>query len=221
MGIVDANGFIFRYKYEDCKIGNHTSVLTFNNSIENKVMKELWKIRHGDVVIDAGASFGLYTLPALVMGAEKVYAFEPHPAFAKSMRNNLKLNGVGNDKCEVIEMGLLDIDATVRFNLETLSMVEKPKEDTVKVMPLDSVAELADIERLDWIKIDVEGAEAQLLKGAAKTIEKFKPKLLIETHDMLVPNMTDIIIKWLSDRFKIQVETLNFERSYLFITFVS
>ena len=220
MGRIDGRGTLFIYRYEDCKIGQHSSLLTFNNNIETRIMKELWKIKPGDVVIDAGASFGLYTLPAILMGAQKVYAFEPHPQFYNSFRNNLELNNIV-DKCELYQLGLANQEAELQFNLDDLTCFTGNPNSSIKVARLDKVVEeMIKIDRLDFIKIDVEGAELDVLEGAVNTINKFHPKLLIETHDSIKPHITDGVLEFLEKRYSIQVETINFERIYLLITFV-
>jgi hypothetical protein len=62
---------------------------------------------------------------------------------------------------------------------------------TVDLMVLDRVS------KLDWIKIDVEGMEVLVLTGALKTIEKYRPKLLIENHVMFRENVLEDIEKLL------------------------
>src|SRR5688572_23377858 len=74
-----------------------------------------WKVREGDVVIDAGASYGAYSLTALAAGAAFVFAFEPEPTIAVDLRRNLAANG-WEDRCAVVESALWDKSEAVSMS---------------------------------------------------------------------------------------------------------
>lgn len=139
-------------------------------------------------LLDVGAHVGLYSLN-LARKARDVYAIEANPKTYEVFLRNVARNA---DKHEAVIHGL-NIAAWDSFT--TLKMVDENDKETggstrgvedeagsVPAMPLDSV--LPERCAPDLVKIDVEGAEARVLRGLAATIIKHKPVLLIEMHDM-------------------------------------
>jgi hypothetical protein len=63
---------------------------------------------------------------------------------------------------------------------------------------LDHIAQMLELTKLDWIKIDVEGAEERVISGGLATIEKFKPSLMVECHSFLDKDMCDKVKTLLS-----------------------
>lgn len=150
------------------------------------------------VLIDAGANQGEITVMAAHhMSQGRVLAFEPVSANFARLRRNVKENDLTNVEC--INVGLSDMpglfpiytrgkawdDGTVNRGLPSLyaSMQRPLKVEDVSVVRLDDVPELATLSRIDLIKIDVEGAELGLLKGARDTLIRFRPTLLIELNE--------------------------------------
>jgi len=144
-------------------------------------------VQHGDVVCDVGAGVGHYTylFSKLVGEKGKVYAYEPDPYMFKMLTANIKLNKLQNVHAEMAAIG--DSSGKVPFYVSTVgassllpmrglrSIVERD------IYTIDSM----DLPRLDWMKIDTEGAEASVLRGAKRTITRCNPQLLIE----FVPNL--------------------------------
>ncbi len=96
----------------------------------------------------------------------------------------MEINGL-SDHFKAIDKALWSssgqIVALPRYDLSML----RRKGDNQPVINVSTTTlddDLADIGRLDWIKIDTEGAEIEILKGARKLIEKFNPKILVEWH---------------------------------------
>jgi FkbM family methyltransferase len=158
-------------------------------------------VRSGDVVYDAGANLGLYSRYLVsALGARRVIAFEPVAENRDLLARNLALGGV-TSQVTVLPLALSDEDGTAEFQIDdmqsvsgTLSRVTggKPSQGRknlglgplaaeVACRRLDSlVAE--GLERPDVIKIDIEGAEALLLRGAERLLRESGPRLLIELH---------------------------------------
>ncbi|MBO8461634.1 MAG: FkbM family methyltransferase [Firmicutes bacterium] len=152
-------------------------------------------INAGDIVIDAGANIGVFSLLAAQKGA-KVYAFEPQQIFFNLLCNNIKLNNLSNFiSCsqyalsEKSRKACLFIDKT---NLLASSLNIKRSDNSiiVKCITLDEWVNINNISRVDFIKADIEGAERLLLSGAKQVIRKFKPRLAISAYhfsdDMVV-----------------------------------
>jgi FkbM family methyltransferase len=154
------------------------SIATFD---EERDFKEAhWNIEPGQVVIDAGASYGSYTLPALAMGAT-VYAFEPEPSVRSDLLANVLLNN-WSDRGHVIRLGLWDKSETVDLYSYAPHWPAGTITAPFEMMRLDDWIAPLKLERLDWIKMDIEGAEERAIRGGLETIEKFRPRLIIECH---------------------------------------
>lgn len=151
-------------------------------------------LRKGDTFVDIGANQGEYTLWALrKIGPEgKVIAFEPMDLLYDQLIENIKLNPDFEDTVLPIKMGLSNQSGEIRLygregdneGVNTIFPTASHKV-LIQKIPLDTLdAQLLALkcQSLDFIKIDVEGAELQVLQGAEKTLNRFQPKLLIEIN---------------------------------------
>jgi len=144
-------------------------------------------IHPGDVVLDCGASDGDFTREALRAGAAKVISIEVSPSSAECIRRNLEAE-IAAGKVIVYPKGVwdkedrmtLEVDDT-NFAANTVVLRPRNAHPTVEV-PLTTidriVAELG-LPRVDFIKMDIEGAEIRALNGARETLNRFKPRLAI------------------------------------------
>lgn len=73
-----------------------------------------------------------------------------------------------------------------------LSKVEEDEEGDVLAVTIDDLVDSLALPRLDWIKMDIEGAEVEALKGAMKTLSRYRPTLWIEFHDTL-PQLKELL----------------------------
>jgi FkbM family methyltransferase len=143
-------------------------------------------VRAGDVVVDVGANIGCHTVPLAQMVGEsgRVYAFEPQRwpfmlLCANAMNNGL-LNvhpyqcGVGAE-CGTIDVPEMPLDVPVNSGAVNLRAEHESETHRVPLVTLDSL----DL-RPRFIKIDVEGMEPDVLRGAESTIRKCRPILYVE-----------------------------------------
>lgn len=145
-------------------------------------------VREGDTVIDAGANWGVHTLClARLTGASgKVHAFEPHPEVVEELRWNVERNHLRH--VAVHACGLLDRAEVLPFVLGAstksshVSATASTSSVSVPCRTLDSLCDELDLQSLRLFKLDVEGAESMALRGAADTITRFRPHLVIELH---------------------------------------
>ncbi|MES2597876.1 MAG: FkbM family methyltransferase [Verrucomicrobiota bacterium] len=149
-------------------------------------------VRPGDVVVDAGANWGVHALylARLAGAAGRVLAFEPHPQVVDELRWHVEKNDF--KQVTIHGCGLLDTAGEIPFMLGESSKTSHvmgthdKAEGRVVVVPcrtLDEVVAESGITALRLIKVDVEGAEGRLLKGAEKTILRFRPHLVVELHN--------------------------------------
>ena len=162
-------------------------------------------VEKGDVVIDAGAWIGDFSAYAVSKGAI-VYAFEPEIKLYELLCKTQELNcidgeaciipvkkGLGSSKCEMA----LSVDESAGegnslvFNRGTGNSV------LINVTTLDLFVQEKRIEKIDFIKADIEGAERELLKGATNVLKTFAPKLAICTYHL--PDDPEVLEKIIKD----------------------
>jgi len=146
--------------------------------------ERFFKIEKGDTVLDIGACIGDTTVPmAIKTGSTgKVIAVEPHPLNVKYLRLNL----ADFDNVEIIEKALWNEKATVKFNVHSTptghSIIADKERNRSMDVSADTLDNLFDNRQIDFAKIDVQGAEAQVLEGGKKFLETTR-KLAVETHN--------------------------------------
>ncbi len=146
--------------------------------------------------VDIGANQGFYTLLAAkqVGPNGRVFSFEPVPSQTKKLKRNIKINRFHNVTVEPKALGFKEGFADMYVCLdgdEALSSLRSPSEDVtstkkmvkVPVTTLDNYVKKYNIPSIDFIKIDVEGGELHVLKGAINTLKNFRPILMCEVQD--------------------------------------
>jgi len=153
------------------------------------------KVRKGDIVLDCGANLGVFTRKALSMGASKVIAIEPVPDNIVSMSKTFEKEiaegrviiapvGVWN-KDDVLKMTMFDNSVLDSFVMrERDEAIAQEKQLELPLTTVDALVAKYNLERVDFIKMDVEGAERQALAGAKQTIAKFRPRMSIATENL-------------------------------------
>lgn len=139
-------------------------------------------IEERDRVVDAGAYPGEFSIYAAKNGAE-VIALEPDPQNAEELRENIEINGLG-DKIDVVEKGLWNQNTTKKMERDVqFGLGSKIKDGGKLVIELDTLDNIcSDYGSIDFVKMDVEGAEMKALEGAEKIIEDAAPEFAIATY---------------------------------------
>lgn len=142
-------------------------------------------IAAGNVVFDVGANVGYYTLLAsqLVGPSGRVYSFEPLPRNLKYLREHIRINKLGN--VDVLDEAVSDREGTVKFDDQAGSAtgsISDRGQLTVKTVSLDDLVRTSVARRPQFIKIDVEGGEALVLRGAEKLLRESHPVIFLATH---------------------------------------
>jgi FkbM family methyltransferase len=147
-------------------------------------------VQAGDVVLDCGASDGDFTREALQAGAKLVVSIEISPAAQECLRRNLA-EPIASHRVIVYPKGVWDSDGTLRLNVSDSnfaanSVVLRPEgshgDVEASLTTIDKIVSELGLPRVDFIKMDVEGAEVNALAGAHDTITRFKPRLSVATE---------------------------------------
>jgi FkbM family methyltransferase len=159
----------------------------YEPAVWRRVMRE---IRAGDHVAEVGASIGLYALAfaGRVGAAGHVTAFEPDPENASALEANISVNG-WQDRITTIRAAVGKSRGQVRFaaahGLESRIEMRPEECDGVITVPMVTLDDALAGNRIDVIKIDVEGFEQQVIEGARNVLtkERGSPRaILVEVH---------------------------------------
>jgi FkbM family methyltransferase len=169
---------------------------------------------YGDVACDIGANIGYYTIlfASLVGSRGKVYSFEPMPKLFDSLKKSVERNALGErvfpfnvalaEKRGEIEM--IHAPQSANWGGATFNSAHgvPPGHETIKV-EVGSLTDFCSPERLDLVKIDVEGAEPQVILGCRQLLSEYKPVVLSELHVPLLRRISncsaDEYVKIMSD----------------------
>jgi len=163
-------------------------MLMYNHEYDVKTTSYFQRlIVPGDVCLDVGANIGAMTIPiAKCAGPNgRVIAFEPGPLLFERLQHNLRLNHSVTGCVKAINSGVSDKPGQMGWRMDESNpgnaFLVDPDSGTVTV-PVSTIdKEVHDLDRVDFIKIDVEGMEYQALKGAERTLREFAPTILFET----------------------------------------
>lgn len=167
------------------RVKDRTSIGILASSYEAENMKNL-NLQPGNVFIDIGAHVGKYTVKAArKVGTEgKVISIEPFPSNFVLLKENISLNRLKNvDPVNIAAwncseqlrffVGASSAHGGAYFNYDLNTIL-------VKAEKIDKIIADAKLSHVDWVKIDVEGAEYEVLQGLEETLDKFKPRLMVE-----------------------------------------
>ena len=156
-----------------------------------QAMKRL--LAHGDVFYDVGANVGFFALAGarLVGPAGAVYAFEPVPENAAAIRASAELNGLANVEVVAKAVGratgrdrLLLVEDLSWSHLESRGLHPLATGTLeIETVAIDDLVADGRLRPPQLVKIDVEGAEIDVLEGMRKTMEEHRPAIVCELHD--------------------------------------
>lgn len=154
-------------------------------------------VKPGDIVYDIGAHMGYFTLiAAKQVGTEGcVIAFEPHPTNLRILRKHLRLNNITN--VMVIEAAVAETSGKANFAFGTGTGTGHLAPDgqlEVRTVCLDELVQQGTIPPPQVIKVDVEGAELQVIKGALQTIAAHRPIIFLEAHSRALLEACDELL---------------------------
>ena len=166
----------------------------------------------GDIVLDCGANVGMETLYALRLGAAKVVAIEPSPVNVEVLKRNFAKE-IAEGRVVVYPKGVWDKDDVLELHLndDTSAMdsflIKREHSTRVVKAPLTTIDKLVaelKLDRVDFIKMDTEGAEKRALAGGRETIAKFKPRMEISVdHLPEDPEQVPVVARSLNAGYRV------------------
>ncbi|WP_415581403.1 FkbM family methyltransferase [Flavobacterium longum] len=184
------------------------------------------QIKPGDVIMDAGANNGYITLyfSKLTGPVGKVYAFEPDAINIKHIKENIALDRTLHNNIVIQDLLLWNENTMVDFyeaGTVGSSAVWKPEgEKLVKkeAVTIDDWVKRNNITRLDFIKMDIEGAEIEAMDGCVETMKSLKPNFAIASYHIVNGQPTYIKIEEFFKKHDYPYKTVTFKRNEI-ITF--
>jgi len=149
-------------------------------------------VKKGDVVIDIGANIGYYTvlLSKIVGASGKVIAFEPTQHFLNVLRKNIAANQIENveicalglsNKSEKLKIDIGPSSATLHSPVGFDAIIANEK---ISLTTLDTFVRQRVQEKIDFIKIDIDGHEPFFFEGAWETLERYSPIVIFEVSHL-------------------------------------
>jgi FkbM family methyltransferase len=142
----------------------------------------------GDVVFDCGGYVGLFSMWAVSQGASRVVIFEPLAAALECIRRNLS-DEIRDGRVSVCPKGLWSREGELTFFVDEhvngsslVQAAEGEREMRIRTTTIDAAMAEFKLDRLDLIKMDIEGAEREAVLGAGETLCKYHPRLAICTY---------------------------------------
>jgi FkbM family methyltransferase len=162
-------------------------IYLYGDSIEPELASLECFLRPGFVFVDIGANVGVYALKAAKELGEAglVVAVEPFLDTACRLLGNVRSNGCRNVRVRNVSIGRNTQEAKLYLNKgkpHSFGLLPVGDAESISVLSvsLDDLSRWESLERLDYLKIDAEGAEAAILEGGLETIARFRPVVQVE-----------------------------------------
>jgi FkbM family methyltransferase len=155
------------------------------------------------IIFDIGANIGIFSLSyAILFKAAQVYSFEPVPFIYETLENNLSANPDLSSRIKTFNFGLSNTSVELELSIPSKSQHQRydakndlncglfsvhGKSDNKilgKFVTLDSFFNEQKLQGIDFMKIDVEGHEFEVLEGGKETIAQFKPIIFMEFNEL-------------------------------------
>lgn len=196
---------------DDCYIRNHLiQGHIFEENIINWMIGNLKQLSNVTYIADVGANIGCHTISyGLADKKYKIYSFEPQKGLFDLLAKNVAVNEL-TDNVELYNFGLAHKDFSLSLKHVDTQRDEKCKGwnkaglgigkggEEITLKTLDSL----NLPGLDFMKIDVEGAEGLVLTGAENTIKKYRPIIMFEHNNQRI-NPEDVGLDYVPTPFEV------------------
>ncbi len=185
--VENVNGFSMFVDRADRGIAQELRFFRTHEPLASQLLSGL--VKPGDCVLDIGANIGYYTLllARLVGPSGEILAAEPHPGNFRLLCHNIWLNQVTNVR--LVQAALSDREGMAALYLSAASnwhtLAEESQTGGKKVVvPTVTVDKLRELwgRRVSFLRMDTEGYEGHILRGAERTLREDRPNIVIEVH---------------------------------------
>jgi len=218
--IIEVNGYKLALVPNDEGISTELALFNVHEPLTTKILKT--NLKTGMVCLDIGSNIGYYTLlESKIVGDQgNVIAIEPSPINFRYLQKNLQLQNTKN--VEAYNFAAGNSDGKIRFFISNKSnrsrtiapseVVSTSKNENIIEVPvkrLDIFLEEKGLNKLDFLRMDVEGFELNVYEGIRKTVRKFKPIIQIEVHKKFLgyENTKKILENFKEDGYEIKYYT--------------
>jgi FkbM family methyltransferase len=183
------------------------SLYTRHNGSDFHMIDEIWAYRKydyfgyrvapGDVVVDIGANIGTFSLyAATVCGASRVFSFEPHPDNYRILSRNIEQNQLHNIMC--VNQAIAGSSGVRALRLDSsdsgshsLILGSTQRAVEVECCTLEDIFQRFSLPKVDYLKMDCEGAEYEILENAISRLQQIG-RISMETHSTLDRKAEDL-----------------------------
>jgi len=176
-------------------------------------------IRPGDTVIDCGAHVGTFSRFALQRGAKRVVAIEPDPDNLTCLEANFARE-IANETLVLVKAGVWDTQTHLKLwerrdgnsggNSLVVPLGNGVAIENVPLLPLDDIVTQLRLERVDFVKMDIEGAERHALWGAQQTLKRFRPRMAISAYHLADDGrVIPLLVKKLQPAYQITAKDID------------
>jgi FkbM family methyltransferase len=188
---------LFHTAYGDWWSGSNNVAFLLAEQKSGFYRREGHFVRKGDVVLDCGANIGTFTREALDAGARHVVAIEPGPVQVACLRRNFARE-IAEGRVTIYPKGVWDRDDTLSMwvhdaggAIDSFVLKERqedgrraPREIRLPVTTIDKAVRELGLATVDFIKMDIEGAERNALRGASETLQRHRPRMAIASENL-------------------------------------
>jgi FkbM family methyltransferase len=187
---VDVNGYKLSLIPNDAGISTELALFGTHEPLNTRMLAK--QLREGMTCFDIGANIGYYTLlESRIVGKNgKIIAMEPSPVNFSKLQKNIQMEGAKN--IELFNLAGGNKDGKIKFLLKKQSNLSRivsedeitPSDNIIEVpiRKLDGFLQDLSLEKLDFLRMDVEGYEFYIYEGIRNSVKKYKPDMQIEIH---------------------------------------
>ena len=169
--------------------------------LERTYTDDFYRPGKGDVIIDAGANVGVFSIYIARQNRDcRVFALEPFAENFRYLQENVTRSGLGNITCFEMALGggfgQAQMQAVGTRSLDHVLVASQTAvavESAVDVIPLSGLFKLAAAREIDFLKVDIEGAERDVFAAASPEVLARINRVAMEYHDCLVPGTLELL----------------------------
>jgi FkbM family methyltransferase len=225
----------FTVKFKDNKISlnkprpdayNESDAFIYNEIFNNKEYEtNKCKINKGDIVVDLGANIGIFSRYAWMKGAFKVFAFEPE-------KNNFEVLCKNNPNSENYNVAVSSYDGELDLHIDStvgghsileidINHTRTGELQTIECITLDTLFATNEFDKIDFLKVDTEGAEIEIFKGISDENLLKIDRISMEYHNLVfnfdLEFRKEFLSRFIKLGFKVFIKTMNDHLQYIYM----